>query len=124
MTSPSLHARVRSLPTGSVIDLDGDINALAEDVLNRAWDEAAVTEPLAVVLNLARVGYINSTGIALIVGLLSRAQAAGRELRAFGLSDHYREIFDITRLSDYLAVHPDEASALATARDDAFRRQE
>lgn len=125
MTSASLHASVRALPAGAVIDLVGDINGFAEHELERAWTEAASGSPLAVVLNLAQVGYINSTGIALIVGLLTRARAEGRELRAFGLSDHYREIFDITRLSDYLALHPDEASALTLGSDmGRSRRQE
>jgi hypothetical protein len=29
-----------------------------------------------------------------------------------GLSEHYQEIFRITRLSDFLSVYPDEATAL------------
>ena len=66
-----------------------------------------------VLLNFAEVDYINSTGIALIVGLLGRARAEGRTLAACGLSDHYREIFEITRLSDFIALYPDETSAPA-----------
>jgi anti-anti-sigma regulatory factor len=61
------------------------------------------------------VDYINSTGIALIVGLLARARASRRRLLAYGLSDHYVEIFNITRLSDFVSVLPDEKSALAEA---------
>jgi anti-sigma B factor antagonist len=30
-----------------------------------------------------------------------------------GLSDHYKEIFKITRLADFLQIYPDEAAALA-----------
>ena len=48
--------------------------------------------------------YINSTGIALIVRLLAEARRDHREVIADGLSDHYREIFRITRLSDYLTI--------------------
>jgi anti-anti-sigma factor len=50
------------------------------------------------------VGYINSTGIALIVRLLTSARADGRTVRAVGLTDHYRQIFEITRLSDYMEI--------------------
>ena len=67
------------------------------------------------VLNFADAGYINSTGIALIVGLLARARADGIEVRACGLSDHYREIFEITRLADFMRIKTDETSALAGA---------
>lgn len=109
-----LSAEVRQLPGGAVMDLRGDIDGGAEEVLNRAYAEAETTGQPVVVLNFAQVGYINSTGIALIVGLLARSRAARRRLAVVGLSDHYREIFTITRLSDFMSLHADEASALAT----------
>ena len=63
-------------------------------------------------LNFANVDYINSTGIALIVGLLARARKEHRTVRAFGLSEHYRQIFAITRLSDFMGIYADEDSAV------------
>ena len=60
-----------------------------------------------VVLDFAAVDYINSTGIALIVSVLARARAERRKVVACGLSPHYREIFDITRLSDFIELFPD-----------------
>ena len=68
--------------------------------------------PAAVVLNFEGAGYINSTGIALIVGLLAKARAHGVPIRAYGLTSHYREIFEITRLADFMAINPDENSAV------------
>jgi anti-anti-sigma factor len=59
------------------------------------------------------VDYINSTGIALLVGLLARAMKTQRKMAAYGLTDHYLEIFQITRLADFIKVYPDEASMLA-----------
>ena len=38
------------------------------------------------------------------LGLLARARAAHRPIAAAGLSDHYREIFTITRLSDFMEI--------------------
>jgi anti-anti-sigma factor len=67
-------------------------------------------------LNFTRVRYINSTGIALIVSLLARTRKANRQLAVYGLSDHYQEIFHITRLADFLSIFPDETSALSAAR--------
>ncbi len=96
----------------AVIDLVGDVNAGAERGLDMAWAEATRDGPDAVVLNFDGAGYINSTGIALIVGLLARARAGRLPIRAFGLSPHYREIFEITRLADFLAINPDEDTAV------------
>jgi anti-anti-sigma factor len=61
-----------------------------------------------VTLDFGGVGYINSTGIALIVRLLAEARRDGREVHAVGLSEHYREIFRITRLSDYVILEDEE----------------
>jgi anti-anti-sigma factor len=63
------------------------------------------------VLDFADVEYINSTGIALIVGLLAQARARDVEVRATGLSDHYREIFEITRLADFMTIEEEEDHA-------------
>jgi anti-anti-sigma factor len=73
------------------------------------------------VLNFERADYINSTGIALIVGLLAQARRHAIDVTAFGLSDHYREIFEITRLADFMTITDSEDSAVsgATGRIDA-----
>jgi anti-anti-sigma factor len=99
----------------AVIDLAGDVNRGAEAALEAAWLQATAEPADAVVLNFEGAGYINSTGIALIVGLLARARATGMEVRAYGLTPHYREIFEITRLADFLAINPDEDSAVRGA---------
>lgn len=102
-------------PVAAIIDLRGEINAGAEGRLNAAYTEAEAHNPPTIVLNFDDVSYINSTGIALIVGLLARARKAKRRLLVFGLSPHYQEIFQITRLADFMTVFQDEASALAVA---------
>ena len=99
----------------AVIDLVGDVNRGGGEALEAAWQQAVAEPPDAVVLNFEGAGYINSTGIALIVGLLARARAAHLEVRAYGLTPHYREIFEITRLADFLAINPDEDSAVRGA---------
>lgn len=65
------------------------------------------------VLDLADVHYLSSTGIALLVGVLAEARSEDIEVRACGLSDHYRHIFELTRLVDLMTCFPDERSAVA-----------
>lgn len=112
MSTRSLEAQVRHQPRVAIIDLHGEINAFAEDVLNTAYAEAESRESEVILLNFSDVDYINSTGIALIVSLLARARKTKRRLLACGLSQHYVEIFQITRLVDFMSVFPDETSAL------------
>lgn len=106
-------ADVRRAGDVAVLDLSGELDRAAADLLATAHDRAVDSGPRALVLNFADVDYINSTGIALIVTVLARARQAGREVRVVGLTDHYRHIFEITRLSDFLDFYDDERSALA-----------
>lgn len=112
LQSNAFRAEVRRRDGLSVIDLFGDIDGFADAALDAAYSEAEQLDTPATMLNFSRVGYINSTGIALIVGLLARARKTHRRLVTCGLSEHYQEIFSITRLSDFMTVFPDEESAI------------
>jgi anti-sigma B factor antagonist len=116
MAVKTLEAQVRHLQDYSIIDLKGDINSFAVETLNNVFAEASGQSTRAVLLNFSEVEYINSTGIALIVGLMSKARQNNQRLVTFGLSDHYVSIFNITRLSDYISLYPDETSALDGVR--------
>ena len=113
MTPKPFSAELRHENGAVIVDLHGEINAFAETALNQAYLQAEADSPSGILLNFEGVSYINSTGIALIVGLMALARKNHRQLTVYGLSDHYVEIFQITRLVDFLALYPDEASALA-----------
>jgi anti-anti-sigma factor len=112
MTTSEFQTAVRERDGVSVIDLTGDLNSSAEAELNEAYARATAGRADSVVLNFEHADYINSTGIALIVGLLAQARTNGIEVKAFGLSDHYREIFEITRLADFMTIADNEDRAL------------
>jgi anti-sigma B factor antagonist len=115
MSARRFEASVRQEPGGAVVDLNGEIDGFAREALDAAYDEAEKRDPEVILLNFEGVDYINSTGIALIVGLLAKARASKRRMLACGLSEHYVEIFNITRLSDFVSVFEDEESALTGA---------
>jgi anti-sigma B factor antagonist len=115
MSQHEFEASVRQLGGHVIIDLQGEINAFADSDIKAAFAQAELTNPPVVLLNFGKVEYINSTGIALIVGLLAKARQSRREIKVFGLSEHYLEIFRITRLSDFMSIFPDEASAILQA---------
>jgi anti-sigma B factor antagonist len=112
MADDLFEAKIRNVAGAVVIDLTGEINGQAERGLIDVYSSAENKNPGSIVLNFSKVSYINSTGIALIVNILARSRKKNLELRVFGLSQHYQEIFNITRLTDYLKVYPDEVSAV------------
>ena len=104
MTTIEFNAKVREEEAMPVLELCGEINGFAEDELNAAYDDAETRGGSAIRIDFDQVTYINSTGIALIVGLLAKARKSKRSIVATGLNDHYREIFTITRLSDFMEM--------------------
>ena len=107
METAEFNAVVNGTADGAVIHCEGDLNVRADAAMEAAYTEVASLGARQITLDFARVGYINSTGIALIVQMLTAAQADGRTIQASGLTDHYRQIFEITRLSDYMAILDD-----------------
>jgi anti-anti-sigma factor len=119
MAPPDLNVGVRHENGHAVIHMAGELNAAAGSDLDAAYSKAVATGPSAVVLDFGRTQYINSTGIALIVSLLGRARSSGIEVRAVGLTEHYREIFEVTRLSDFITIlDPDPDSSRVPAGAD------
>jgi anti-sigma B factor antagonist len=98
-----------------VIDIKGDITAQSEDVLMDAYGRASGDGVSAIVLNFTGLDYMNSGGIGLLVTLLVRAQRQHQRVLAYGLSDHYRQIFELTRLDDAVGIHDSSDDALAAA---------
>ena len=109
MNPSPLEATVSGDGERARIALRGRIDREGDAALAEASSRATALGAPVVELDFSSVDYINSTGIALIVRLLAEARRDRREVKARGLSEHYREIFRITRLSDFVTLEDDEA---------------
>jgi anti-sigma B factor antagonist len=98
-----------------IIEVAGDLTPASEPALTDAFTRACEGPGRVVLLDFTPLGYMNSGGIGLLVTLLVRAQRDKRRLVAFGLSDHYRQIFELTRLDDAITIEATEADALTAA---------
>lgn len=98
----------------SIIDIVGEINAFAENELMDAYTEATSGGARNIILNFSGLDYMNSSGIGLLVTLLIRANRQKQRLMACGLNDHYRQIFELTRLNEAITIYPNEAEAISS----------
>ena len=113
MTEGSLITDVRELSSrASVIDLKGDVTASSEKTLADAYTRASGKFTRTIVLNFSGLEYMNSGGIGMLVTLLVRANRQRQRLVAFGLNEHYRQIFELTRLDEAIKIYDSEADAL------------
>jgi anti-sigma B factor antagonist len=119
MTQSNIQIQIREAsPVESkkvyVFDIAGEINAQAESALMDAYTRANSAGAQSIVLNFQNLQYMNSSGIGLLVTLLIRIQRQKQHLHACNLSDHYRQIFELTRLNEAIGIFANEAEALAT----------
>lgn len=99
----------------SIIDIHGEVTAAAENALTEAYTRACGMHTHAIVLNFNGLEYMNSSGIGLLVTMLIRANRQKQKLCAFGLNDHYKQIFALTRLNEAIKIFDTEKNALAAA---------
>ncbi len=115
MNESNVKVSLRQEPGAAVIAIAGDVTGFAEEVLMDAYNVAGTGQTRAIILDFTNMEYMNSTGIGLLVTLLIRAQRQNQRLMACGLSEHYRQIFDLTRLNEAIGIYDTAAEALAAA---------
>lgn len=116
MTKMNLTASVRKAnSTACIVDINGEINAQSESTLMEAYNQASVNGVRSIILNFSKLEYMNSSGIGLLVTLLIRVRRQNQRLLAYGLSDHYQQIFELTRLNEAIGIYANETTALETA---------
>jgi anti-sigma B factor antagonist len=114
MSEAKLSTSVRRAGDGvSVVDIQGEITSFAEAALMEAYNQASRPGSSAILLNFQGLEYMNSGGIGLLVTMLIRANRQHVRLAAYGLSEHYRQIFELTRLNEAIQLFGSEAEALA-----------
>jgi anti-sigma B factor antagonist len=116
MAAPKATMEVRrAAGPAAVIEIHGEITAAAENSLMDAYTQASSAGAQAIILDFTHLQYMNSSGIGLLVTLLIRINRQKQRLLACGLSEHYRQIFELTRLNEAISICSTEAEALAAA---------
>jgi anti-sigma B factor antagonist len=114
MSKTNIVVEVRLVsPEAAVLDIQGEINAFAESALMEAYTQASEQGARAIILNFSKLEFMNSSGIGLLVTLLIRVQRLKQRLMAFGLGEHYLQIFELTRLNEAISIYPGEKEAIA-----------
>src|SRR3712207_7318881 len=105
----------KAAENAAVIDIQGELTGFAEGVLMDAYEQASDGGVRGIVLNFEGLEYMNSSGIGLLVTLLIRVNREKQRLLTYGLTEHYRNIFQITRLDDAIGIYDSEEEAVRAA---------
>jgi len=100
---------------GTIFDITGDIDLAHSPAMRKALlQEIKEKKTPKVFLNLEKVRYIDSSGIASLVEGLKASRDMGSRLILYGLSKTVREVMELSRLQKIFEIHESEAQALAS----------
>ncbi|HWY09114.1 MAG TPA: STAS domain-containing protein [Candidatus Acidoferrales bacterium] len=100
---------------GTILDITGDIDLAHSPAMRKALLlEIREKKTPKVFLNLEKVRYIDSSGIASLVEGLKASRDQGSRLILYGLSKTVREVMELSRLQKIFEIHDSEAQALAS----------
>ncbi len=98
----------------ATMDLKGEINIFAEEKLTHLHRDITEKGIKKILLNFKDVNYINSAGIAIIIGMVSESQEQGQQLVVVNLIPHFQRIFEMVGLTQYVTLSDSEDEAVAS----------
>jgi anti-sigma B factor antagonist len=107
------HVNIDDRPQCTIVELSGDISILQTDTLRKAFEPVVARRPGCVVLDLAKLVFINSLGLGALIEFRHNLSLHGSKVRLAGASDRIAEIFRKTRLAELFPMYPNADDALA-----------
>lgn len=110
-----VHVDHRLSPAGhpvTVFQFEGDIASTSKDAVLGVYQRLPRESSKLILLDFSKVGYINSSGITLVIQLLREAYQSARKIYAFGLSPHSAKVFTVAGITSYAGLFQSEADAL------------
>lgn len=101
----------------TIIDLAGDVTTFAEDAIQKAYQEASANGAQNIVFQFRESDYINSAGIAILIGIVTEARKRDQRLLMTGLSQHFQKIFRMVGLTQYADLYPSLDDALTSIEE-------
>ena len=91
---------------GVALDLAGDLDMSATFALEPVLDRVLAANPRELVLDLGDVGFVDSSGLGLLIATHERATRADVDMAITGAGPEIQRVFRIAGLDDVLPVRP------------------
>lgn len=107
----------------TVVDAQGDIDALSAPALQERLEMHLAAGQRHLVLDLSGVGFMDSTGLGVLVGALRMARAQNGSLQLVSPQERVLRVMAITGLDDVFETRPSRAGAIAAVAESAEARE-
>jgi anti-sigma B factor antagonist len=97
-----------------VLPLEGEIDLHVSPVISASLNEMIAKKPKQLVVDLSKVTYIDSSGLAVLIEAMQKVEKDGGKFAIVGMQETVRSIFDIARLDQVFRIFPDlDAASIA-----------
>jgi anti-anti-sigma factor len=96
----------------AIIDIKGDLTAVTGERVEEVYQQISADGSTKIMLCFDKDCYINSGGIAILIGMVSESIDREQVIRIAGLSEHFQKIFAMVGLTRYADVFASEEAAL------------
>ena len=98
----------------TVCHVDGEIDINSSPQIKKSFDKLISSKTPKIVINLTKVTYVDSSGLATLVEILKNMKSYGGRMRLAGMSSKIKSLFEITKLEKLFEIIADEESAIST----------
>jgi len=103
---------VTSRQNVGILGLAGDVTSQTEQDITEAFQKLERDGLKKFLLKFNEATYINSSGLAIVISLVSEGKKKKQKIAASGLSKHFQKVFDVVGLTDYIDIYPTEEEAI------------
>ena len=97
----------------NVLPLEGEIDLHISPEVAESLRTMTAKKPNRVVVDLTKVTYLDSSGLAVLIEAMQNVQKYGGQFAVAGVQESVKHIFDIARLDQVFQIFPDVDTALA-----------
>jgi anti-sigma B factor antagonist len=99
----------------NVLPLEGEIDLHVSPGIAESLRAMTEKKPKQVVVDLSRVIYVDSSGLAVLIEGMQNVEEYGGKFALAGLQETVRSIFELARLDQVFQIFPTADAALAAA---------
>jgi anti-sigma B factor antagonist len=98
----------------TVCHVEGEIDINSSPGIKKSFDKVLSAKTPKIIVNLSKVTYVDSSGLATLVEILKNMRSYGGRLRLTNLSSKIKSLFEITKLEKLFEIMADEQEAIST----------
>ena len=99
-----------------IVEPSGEVDFYNSSAMRERFSDLIKQKRKAIVVNLARVTYIDSSGLATLIELMQKVNKYGGKLKLSGLNQTVKDTFEVSKLIDVFSIYADEQEALKEFR--------